>query len=292
MAGGLLRMAGGNPRVCWVQAQSCSGCSVSLLNSDHPGPLELLTQYISLVFHQNVGAAQGQTVVDLLEQIEEAGDFVLVVEGAIPLDMPEACTIAGRSIQDILVPLTRKAMAVVAVGTCAAYGGIPGAEGNPTGAGSVRDLMVKAGIPVEGRLLNCPSCPTHPKSVVGTLAYVAGRGYPEVHPELLTPRMFYSSSTHDDCPRFHYYNKHIYAEQFGAEEGCLFKLGCLGPLTFTECPRRQWNGGVNWCIRAGAPCIGCSFEGFARRRDFPFYRKGEQYHAVARVERGLQEEQS
>ena len=292
MTAGLRRFAEGHTRVCWVQGQSCSGCSVSLLNSDRPGPLEVLTEYISLVFHQNVGAAQGNTVASLLETIEEAEDYVLVVEGAIPLGMPEACTIAGKPLTELLPPLIEKAAAVVAVGTCAAFGGIPGAEGNPTGAGSVRDLMEKQGMKPEGKLLNCPSCPTHPSSVVGTLAYVAGRGYPPVHPTLLTPQMFYSSSTHDDCPRFHYYSKHIFADRFGDDEGCLFKLGCLGPLTFTECPRRQWNGGVNWCIRAGAPCIGCSYEGFARRRDFPFYRKGEKYHEVAYVESERQERAS
>jgi len=127
--------------------------------------------------------------------------------------------------------------------------------------------------------VNCPGCPMHPECLVGTVSYVVGRGYPKVNSELLTPDMFYRHSVHDECPRFHCWEKNVFAGSFG-EEGCLFKLGCLGPLSHTACPRRQWNSGVNWCIRAGAPCIGCTNEHFAKRRDFPFYRKGETYHLV------------
>jgi hydrogenase small subunit len=284
VAAGLERLSRGAPRVAWIQGQSCSGCSISLLNTDQPGPAELLTDYISLVFHQNIGAAQGHNVAPLLRDIAEAGDFILVVEGSIPAGMPEACVVADRPVADWIEELSRKAIAVVAAGTCAAFGGIPAAEGNPTGAQCVSDFLRSKGIKPEGRVINCPSCPSHPNSIVGTLAYAASRGYPPVHPELLTPTMFYGTSTHDDCPRFHYYSKHQFSEKFGDQEGCLFKLGCLGPLTFTECPKRQWNGGVNWCIRASSPCVGCSSPHFAKYRDFPFYRKGEELHPVGYVD--------
>ncbi|MBD3220048.1 hydrogenase small subunit [bacterium] len=280
VAAGLERLADGLPRVAWIQGQSCSGCSISLLNSEQPGPAKLITEYISLVFHQNLGAAQGDDVAPLLEQIRQAGDYILVVEGSIPARMPEACMLAGRPVADWILDLAGPASVIMAAGTCAAFGGIPGAEGNPTGAQGVMGFLASQGLSTRGRVVNCPSCPTHPSSMVGTLAYAADQGYPEVHPDLLTPTMFYGSSTHDDCPRFHYYAKHHFAQRFGEQEGCLFKLGCLGPLTFTECPDRQWNGGVNWCVRASAPCVGCSSPHFARYRDFPLYRKGEDLHPV------------
>jgi len=284
VAAGLQRLASGTPRVVWLQGQSCSGCSVSLLNTDQPGPVELLTEYISLVFHQTVGAAQGDNVAQVLTDAQQTGEFFLVVEGSIPAAMPEACMVAGRPVAAWIEDLARKAKAVVAVGTCATFGGIPAAEGNPTGAVGVSEYLRSKGIDPRGLVVNCPSCPTHPDAIVGTLAYVAGAGYPPVDPELLTPKMYYSHSTHDDCPRFHYYSKQVFAKRFGDQEGCLFKLGCLGPLTFTECPRRQWNGGTNWCIRAAAPCVGCSSPHFAKYRDFPFYRKGEDAHAVGYAE--------
>ncbi|MBN2211674.1 MAG: hydrogenase small subunit [Sedimentisphaerales bacterium] len=267
-------------RVVWIQGQSCSGCSVSLLNSMDPEPVDLLTQIVSLVLHQTIGAAQGETFMQTLNRVAQEGDYILVVEGSIPLEMPQACVIGGRTLEEILVQLIPKSKYVIAVGTCAAFGGIPAAEGNHTHAGSVRKFMEKHHFSVKNCLVNCPSCPAHPKSVVGTLAYLAGHGYPDVVPETLTPRMFYGHSTHDECPRYHYYERKLFAKYLGDPEGCLFKLGCLGPITYTRCPHRQWNNGVNWCIRASAPCIGCSSPYFAQRKDFPFYRKGELQHAV------------
>lgn len=282
-AAGLENMAT-TTRVVWLQGQSCSGESISLLNSTDPDPADLLTRYITLAVHQNIGAAQGQTFMDALDKASKTKDYILVIEGAIPLGMPEACMIGGRSFEAILLDMIPGAKAILAVGTCAAFGGIPAAEGNPTGSGGVRDFMKRHTLPWKNKLIHCPSCPTHPKSIVGTLAYLAGRGYPEVDEELLTPTMFYNHSTHDQCPRYHDFERKIFAKHFGDTEGCLFKLGCLGPLTHTECPHRQWNSGVNWCIRSSAPCIGCSSPDFCKKKDFPLYRIGEAAHTVTYTE--------
>lgn len=279
LADGLEQLAARQCPLVWLQAQSCSGCSVSFLNAESPGVAEVLTEVVSLVFHSTVSAAQGDVACGILDRMAQENDFLLVLEGAIPVGMPEACVIGGKPIVELLPPLLRRAKAIVAAGTCAAFGGIPAAEGNPTQAVGMRQFMEGRGIPWQGRLINCPGCPTHPMSIVATLAYLLARGYPPVVEERLTPRMFYANSVHDECPRFHYWEKRVFAEKFG-DEGCLFNLGCLGPLSHTNCPRRQWNGGVNWCIRAGAPCTACTSEEFAQRRDFAFYRKGERYHLV------------
>ncbi len=276
LAEGLEKIVTGRAKVLWLQAMSCTGCSVSFLNNDMPGPVEILTEVISLVYHPNISAAQGEDVEKVINQLTAQGDYYVIVEGAVPLNMPEACTMFGKSIMNLLPPILKNAKAILAVGTCAAFGGIPSAEGSTSTADSVFTFMQHNSIPTEGRLINCPGCPTHPQSILGTLAYVISRGYPKVNPKLLTPDMFYKHSVHDECPRFHYWEKNIFASNFG-EEGCLFKLGCLGPLSHTHCPRSQWNGGVNWCIRAGAPCTACTSEHFAKHRDFPFYRKGEAY---------------
>jgi hydrogenase small subunit len=278
-AAGLERLAG-TTKVVWLQGQSCSGESVSLLNSVDPDPANLLTRYITLVLHQTIGAAQGQTFMDTLDKAQQTKDYILVIEGSIPLKMPEACMIGGRTFEKILLDMIPGAKGIVAVGTCAAFGGIPSAEGNPTGSSGVRDFMNVHNLPWRGKLVNCPSCPTHPMSIVGTLAYLASGRYPEIDEELLTPKMCYNHSTHDQCPRYHDFERKIFAKHFGDPDGCLFKLGCLGPLTHTECPHRQWNSGVNWCIRASAPCIGCSSPEFCKRKDFPLYRIGEAAHAV------------
>jgi hydrogenase small subunit len=279
LANGLQRVFAGQQRLLWLQGLSCTGCSISLLNSDEPGPLEIVTQLVSLVYHSNLSAAQGTQITELVQRCVKEGEYYLVLEGAVA-DMPEACELGGQPFNETLLAAVRGAKYVIAAGSCSAYGGIPAAEGNPTGAMSLGDFMKAKGIPVEKRLVNCAGCPVHPFSLVGTIAYLAGKGYPPVNPQWLTPDMMYKHSVHDDCPRFHYWQQEVFASKFG-EEGCLFKLGCLGPLSHTNCPQRQWNGGVNWCIRAGAPCIACTSPDFARRRSFAFYRKGEEHHAVA-----------
>jgi hydrogenase small subunit len=278
MARGLERIASGLVRVVWIQAQSCSGCSVSLLNSDRPGIAEVITNMISLTFHGTVSAATGVVAMDVLKRVEKEGNYILVVEGSIPLGMPSACTIGGIDVDKLLTGLIQQAKAVVAVGTCAAFGGIPAAEGNPTGAVGVGEFMKAKNLAKP--LINLPGCPNHYEESVGTLAYVAGKGIPKLDPILLTPNMFYSRSTLDECPRYHAYERKEFAQKFGDEHGCLFTLGCLGPLTKTRCSHRQWNGGVNWCIRASAPCIGCCSVNFSRQKAFPFYRKGEKVHTV------------
>jgi hydrogenase small subunit len=279
-ADGFEKISTGRAKVLWLQGMSCSGCSVSFLNSDNPGPADILTNMISLVYHSNISAAQGADVMRVIDQVAGGNDFILAVEGSVPTTMPKSCTMGGRTLEAVLTPALRNAKAIVAIGTCASFGGIPAAEGNQTGAAGLREFMERKGIDFQNRLVNCPGCPVHPEEVWGTLSYVVSKGYPQVDPKLLTPSMFYAHSVHDNCPRFHYWEKEVFAKNFGDEEGCLFKLGCLGPLSHTSCPRRQWNGGVNWCIRAGAPCLGCTSEYFARRRDFPFYRKGEESHLV------------
>jgi hydrogenase small subunit len=92
-----------NTNVLWLQGQSCSGESISLLNSVEPGPADLLTKYISLVLHQNVGAAQGDVFMDTLDKCVAGGDYILVFEGSIPMNMPHACMIGGRTVESILL---------------------------------------------------------------------------------------------------------------------------------------------------------------------------------------------
>lgn len=127
------QIAAGRAPVLWLQGQSCSGCSVSLLDSDQPGAGQVLTQYISLKFHATLSTATGQTAMDVLNATVKRGDYILAVEGAIPVGMPEACEVGGESMIAQVIRAAGGAKAVLAVGTCAACGGIPAAEGRPRG---------------------------------------------------------------------------------------------------------------------------------------------------------------
>ena len=158
---------------------------------------------------------------------------------------------------------------MVAVGSCASFGGIPGAENNPTGAISAVQHLKNQGVSTPAILI--PGCPCHPDWLLGTLTHVLKVGIPPLD-ALGRPKAFFSRLMHDQCARFPDYEREKFAKTFG-DEGCLFKLGCLGPITHTDCALRQWNGGVNSCIRAGAPCTGCGGEQFAAKANLPFITK-------------------
>jgi len=267
------RMAGAaetlvrRPPVLWLQGQSCSGCSVSLLDSDPLGPDRLVTDTISLVFHQTLSAATGHTAVEVVNRAVGEGGYILAVEGAVPSAMPDACRFGPDTFEGQLSRAAAKARAVLAVGACAAFGGIPAAEGNPTGAVSVPAHLRKAGITTPAILV--PGCPVHPDWLVGTIVHVLGFGIPPLT-ELGVPKAFFSTTIHDQCPRFADYEREKFAKSF-SDRGCLFRLGCQGPLTKSDCTLRPFNSGTNSCIRSGAPCIGCVSPGFAASAGFPFY---------------------
>jgi hydrogenase small subunit len=274
-AQGIERLSRGALRVLWLQGQACSGCSISLLNADSPTILQAIAEQIRLIFHPTLSAVQGRQALEAIEKARDGKEpFVLVFEGAIPVAVPGACKIAGRAMAEILPPLLARARFVVAAGTCASYGGIPSAEGAPTGAASVREFMDKTGKAVESRLVAVPGCPCHPAELLGTLAHLAAKGYPEVRPDWLTPTMFSTGCLHFQCPRLPMFNARIFAVQFGEADKCLHELGCRGLDVDADCAQRRWNGGVNWCIDASAPCLGCNQPTFAKIRSYAFYRKG------------------
>jgi hydrogenase small subunit len=265
----LAQMAQGTAPVLWLQGQSCSGCSISLLNSDPISPGRLITRHLSLSFHPNLSAATGRMAVDVVNRRIDAGGYMLVVEGSIPSAMPKACVSGGEPFTQQVLRAAKNASVVIAAGTCAAFGGIPGAPNNLTGATSLVKYLENAG--VKTPLVAVPGCPVHPDWLVGTLAHALKYGLPELD-DMKRPKAFYSRLVHDQCPRFADYERERFASNFG-EDGCLFKLGCAGPLTKADCPLRQWNSGVSFCINAGAPCVGCASPLFAAQTDYPFYLK-------------------
>ncbi len=271
IAEALSDIATGAAPVIWLQGQSCSGCSVSLLNSERPDPASILTGYISMLFHSNLSTATGKLSMQVLNKGIEKGGYLLAVEGSIPAGMPEACIMGGELITEQVIRAANKADAIVAVGSCAASGGIPAAENNPTGAKSVPDFLTSNGI--KKPIISIPGCPAHPDWMVGTLVHVIKFGIPKLDSQG-RPKMFYGKLLHDQCPRFSDYERENFAKTF-SEDGCLFKLGCLGPNTHSDCTVRLWNGGTNSCIKSGAPCIGCTSQEFANKKSFSFYRLAE-----------------
>jgi hydrogenase small subunit len=199
----------------------------------------------------------------------EQGGYFLAVEGSVPAGMPEACIVGEEAITKQVIRAAKNANAVIAVGTCASFGGIPAAENNPTGAMSVPAFLTKHG--VKKPVISVPGCPVHPDWLVGTLVHVLKFGIPDLD-QHGRPTLFYGKLIHDQCPRFSDYERERFAKTF-SDDGCLFKLGCVGPNTHSDCSTRLWNSGTNFCINAGAPCIGCTSAQYAHNTTFPFYRK-------------------
>ena len=258
------------PKLLHLQGQSCSGCSISLLQAATPGPLDLITKYSQLAFHTDLSATSGSQAMDLIESYirGEAGEYLLVLEGAIPDTMPKACMIGDKTLASLLEDAVRTMTAAVAIGACATDGGIPGAEGNLTGAIGLPQFFAQRKI--DKPVIQIRGCSVHPDWVWQTVVHLVKVGMPELT-ETGSPVLFFSRTVHETCPRYHDFQQEIFATKFG-DAGCLFQLGCLGPQTKADCASRWWNGGRTWCINVNAPCIGCASPLFAKQKEMPFYR--------------------
>jgi hydrogenase small subunit len=249
----------GDSPVVWLQGQGCSGCSMSLLNSLTGGTAEdLLRHKVQLTFHPTLMTAAGPNAVAAARATQNAGGYLLIVEGAIPTGANgRYCHLwPGTTALDGVREFASKAKYVVAVGTCAAYGGIPGSVPpggtNPTGAKCLSAVLGGKTV------INIPGCPSHPDWIVGTVASLLGGVVParDAHGR---PEMYFSNTIHNQCP---------YEDSY-AEKLCLEDHGCKGPVTYGNCPRLKWNSvkpggiGVNWCVGARSPCQGCT------QPDFP-----------------------
>jgi hydrogenase small subunit len=248
------------PSVIWLSFQECTGCTESLTRSHAPTVEELILSQISLDYHHTLQAAAGEAAEAAREQAmkDNHGHYLLIVDGSLPgpHSNPGYSTIAGVSNYAMLMEAAEGAAAVIAVGTCAAFGGLPGAAPNPTGAVSVMELIK------DRPVVNVSGCPPVPMVITGVLAHFLAFGRLPALDEYHRPLAFFGQSIHDRCYRRPFYDKGLFAETFddeGARAGwCLYRLGCKGPSTYNACATMRWNSGTSWPIEAGHPCLGCS----------------------------------
>jgi hydrogenase small subunit len=245
------------PSVIWLSFQECTGCTESITRSYGATIEDLIFNVISLDYHHTLQAASGTAAEAAREAAmeENHGKYLLVVDGSIPTGNSAYSTIAGISNLDMLKETAAGAAAIVAVGSCSSFGGIPKAAPNPTGAVSVSDLIT------DKPIINVPGCPPIPAVITGVLVQFLTFGLPELD-SLGRPAAFYGKSIHDRCYRRPFYDKGLFAESFddeGAKKGwCLYKLGCKGPTTYNACATTKWNDGTSFPIESGHPCLGCS----------------------------------
>lgn len=251
-----------SPPVIWLQGASCTGCSISLLNSTNPTIDQVLLNTVSMKYHPNLSSAAGDLAISSIVDTAalQAGKFILVVEGAIPTAASgHYCTIGRRNgaewtIAAAVAELAPKAKRVIAVGTCAGYGGIAKPSAH-TGVVSVRQhLSGKTPAPV----INLPGCPAHPNTILGTIVTVLTQPSITLDSEG-RPTAYYAKPIHERCPR-----KEAGEVKRAGVYGCYKPIKCSGPTTKTDCPARKWNNGMNWCVGVNSPCIGCSSSAFPR----------------------------
>ena len=251
--------------VIWVEYQDCAGNSEAFIRSDGPKVDDIILDIISLEFHETLMAPAGFQAERQLEDARETfkGKYLLFVEGSIPMaenGIYGTTGPAGETFLEQLTSLAEDAAAIVAVGSCATFGGVPAASPNPTGAKGVMDII--SGKPI----VNIPACPANPANMVGViLHYVLTGQIPELD-SLLRPKFAFGYRIHDNCERRAHFDAGEFVEEWGDEGAknnfCLYKMGCKGPMTFNNCSIVRYNESVSWPVGVGHGCIGCSEPNF------------------------------
>ncbi len=271
--------------ILWLTAGlGCDGDTIAMTAATQPSIEDLLLGALpglpKVRLHNPVLAyAVGD---DFLKDWQRAAEgrlepFLLVVEGSIPNEKNKAAGYwaamgtdhqSGQPILtcDWIDRLAPRAWAVVAVGTCAAYGGIHAMEGNPTGCMGLADYLgrhwrSRAGIPI----VNVPGCPVQPDNFTEVLLYLlyqaAGRAPMIPLDEQLRPTWLFGETVHEGCDRAGYYEQADFSREYGSRK-CTVKLGCWGPVVQCNVGRRGWMAGLGGCPNVGGICIGCTMPGF------------------------------
>ncbi len=247
------------PSVVWLEFQDCAGDTESTLRATKPTVGRLVLDVISLDYHETIMAPAGHQAEKSLADVikNQKGKYIAVVEGAIPLGEGGIyCTVNGRAAIETAREACGNALATIAVGNCATFGGIAAASPNPTGAVGVHDAV--PGI----TLVNLPGCPMNCENFTATIVYYLTFGTWPVTDHLHRPLFAYGKRIHDNCERRSHFEAGQFVRRYG-DEGhrrgwCLYEMGCKGPMAYQNCPTIKWNNGTSWPIQGGLMCIACA----------------------------------
>ncbi len=271
--------------IVWLTAGlGCDGDTISITAAEQPSIEDVLLGAIpglpKVHLHNPVVAPEvGDEFMNFFYQAErgELDPFVFVVEGSIPNERikQEGYWAAQGTNPETGQPITTnewidrlapKAWAVIAIGTCATYGGIHAMAGNPTGCMGLADYLgwgfrSWAGIPI----VNVPGCPVQPDNFMETVLYLLyqAAGMSPMIPldDKLRPTWLFGKTVHEGCDRAGYYEQGDFAHEYGSSK-CIVKLGCWGPVVNCNVTKRGWMRGIGGCPNVGGICIGCTMPGF------------------------------
>ena len=266
-SGATIANAVSNPRrppVIWMSAQECTGCTESLLRATHPTLETLILDLISLDYHEALSVPSGHLAEEVrhVSMKENHGKYVLVVDGSIPTkDGGIYCKVANRTMQEHLHEAAGGAAAIIAIGSCASWGGIPSSGPNPTGAVGVSEILT------DKTIINIPGCPPNPYNFLSTVLHLLAFGRAPALDAENRPKFAYGRLVHENCERRPHFDAGRFALEFG-DEGhrngwCLYKIGCKGPETYANCPAILFGdvGSGSWPVGTGHPCFGCTEKG-------------------------------
>ena len=247
------------PVVVWLELSDCAGDTESMLRATKPTIAEIVLDIISLEYHETIMAPSGKAAekskMDVVKNLK--GKYLAIVEGAIPLnDGGVYCTIGGHSAVDIVREVCGYAMATLAVGSCASWGGVASAAPNPTGCVGVKQAVPAATV------VNLPGCPVNVENITATIVHFLTFGSLPALDGNLRPLFGYGKRIHDNCERRMHFDAGQFVRQWGDEGArlgwCLYEMGCKGPEAYYNCPTIRWNGGTSWPVQAGHPCFACA----------------------------------
>ncbi len=245
------------PAVIWLHFQECTGCTETLLRAEGPDVAELILDVISLEYHETLYAAAGHQIEDQLHAAMEkyAGKYILVVEGSIPTKEKTFCMIGGMTAYDMLQKTAKNCAAIIAIGSCASWGGLQSTPPNPTGAVGVNSIIKNKPV------VTIPGCPPSPYNFLSTAVHFLLLGKLPTLDKKGRPVFAYGRLIHDQCERRGHFDSGRFAKEYG-DEGhrkgwCLYELGCKGPSTFGNCPEIGFNREKSWPVSIGHPCFGC-----------------------------------
>jgi hydrogenase small subunit len=293
--------SGAKPPIIWLHWQECTGCTESLLRTSAPDVAELILSLVSLDYLETLMAAAGHQAEAAMKAsiANNKGKYICVVEGAIPMkDDGIYCRVAGRTAMETTKEVAENAAAVVAIGSCASFGGIPAADPNPTGAVGTAEALKRMG--VAKPVVTLPGCPANPYNLLGTVLQFATFGTLPALDDLGRPKFAYARVIHEDCPRRPHFDAGRFAQKFGDDghrQGyCLYKLGCKGPATHANCSLNHFVEMPGaWPIGIGHPCFGCTEQKMAFRaplfqtvdaKDFPYGLTGPGTYPQVAPEQG------
>jgi hydrogenase small subunit len=252
------------PPVIWLHFQECTGCTESLLRAEHPTLEKLILDLVSLDYHETLFAAAGHQADAARKASMQAnkGKYVLVAEGAVPTkDNGIYCKIGGQTAKDLLLECAADAAAVIGIGSCASWGGMPSTPPNPTGCVGINEIIT------DKPVVTIPGCPPNPYNFLSTVVHFLTFGKLPDLDEKGRPKFAYSRLIHENCERRAHFDAGRFAQEFG-DEGhrkgyCLYRLGCKGPETYANCPSILFGdvGSGSWPVGTGHPCIGCTEKG-------------------------------